>query len=74
MEIIYQVLKLPLVDKFEDANTAKASTENVFINVQYNQVVGYGEAAPFYFYHESVGSIIEFFERIKSYFTLSIDK
>lgn len=65
MKLIYKSCRLPLKHQFAVANSKKAFAENVFIELTYEDNVGYGEAAPSYFYHESTDTIKRFYDQIQ---------
>lgn len=66
MKLNYKVIRLPLSYQFAVANSKKLYAENVFVELRHENDVGYGEAAPSYFYHESANTIQQFFDQIKA--------
>ena len=65
MELWYKCYQLPLKHQFIVANSKKNYAENVFVELRHQNNIGYGEAAPSYFYHESTDTIHQFFDQIK---------
>ncbi len=64
MKLSYKTYQLPLTYQFAVANSKKKFAENVFVELRHENYVGYGEAAPSYFYHESPTTIKHFFDQI----------
>jgi L-alanine-DL-glutamate epimerase-like enolase superfamily enzyme len=65
VELSYKRHQLPLTYPFAVANSKKTHAENVFIELKSENAVGYGEAAPSYFFHESPETIEHFFKQIQ---------
>lgn len=65
MELNYKRCQLPLTYQFTVAYSKKIYAENVFVELRHKNHVGYGEAAPSYFYHESPETIQKFFDLVK---------
>lgn len=65
MVLKYKTNQLPLTYQFVVANSKKSFAENVFVELRHENYIGYGEAAPSYFFHESPVTIKNFFEQIK---------
>ncbi|MFZ5515078.1 MAG: dipeptide epimerase [Candidatus Zhuqueibacterota bacterium] len=57
MNLTFVTRQLTLNHTFAVANSSKKSVENTFVRIQSDDYVGYGEAAPSYFYHENTASI-----------------
>lgn len=68
MELRYQAQRLGLNHQFTVARSSKAYAENVFLTLRADGVVGYGEAAPSYFFHESAVTIAQFYDALQSSF------
>ena len=66
MELNYKSHQLPLKYQFAVANSKKTFAENIFIELYHEDKIGYGEAAPSYFYHEDPGTIKRFCNQIQS--------
>jgi len=66
LDLNYKARRLPLSYQFAVANSKKLYAENVFVEIRHENYIGYGEAAPSYFYHESASTIQQFFEQIKA--------
>lgn len=65
MELNYKSRQLPLAYQFAVANSKKIFAENVFVELRHENAIGYGEAAPSYFYQESPDTIHRFFDQIE---------
>lgn len=65
MELNYKTCQLPLAYQFAVANSKKTFAENVFVELKHEDYIGYGEAAPSYFFHESPDTITYFFDQIQ---------
>jgi L-alanine-DL-glutamate epimerase-like enolase superfamily enzyme len=65
LELNYKIRRLSLSYRFAVANSKKLYAENVFVELRHKNDIGYGEAAPSYFYHESTETIQRFFDQIK---------
>lgn len=65
VELSYKRHQLPLTYQFAVANSQKTHAENVFVELKHENTIGYGEAAPSYFYHESPETIERFFDQIQ---------
>ncbi len=77
MKLSWQRLQLPLMHQFAVAFSQKHYAENVFIELQHNGTIGYGEAAPSYFYGESAQTVIDFLQRERDFLSqapLDIDQ
>jgi len=57
MKLTYVTRQLTLNHTFAVANSSKTSVENTFVRIESDGYVGYGEAAPSYFYQENTASI-----------------
>lgn len=57
MELTFTSRRLRLNHTFAVANSAKSFAENTFIQIQGGDKIGFGEAAPSYFYHENSETI-----------------
>lgn len=66
MELRYQTQRLRLNHRFTVARSSKAYAENVFLTLRNDGTVGYGEAAPSYFYHESATTVAQFYDTLQS--------
>ncbi len=65
VELSYKRHQLPLTYQFAVANSKKTYAENVFVELKHENSIGYGEAAPSYFFHESPETIEHFFDQIQ---------
>lgn len=65
MELDYQIHQLPLSYPFKVAYSSKEVAPNIFITIRHQDEVGYGEAAPSYFYHESADTVTRFYDAIR---------
>lgn len=63
MKLSWKQVQLPLKHQFVVAYSQKSYAENVFIQLEHDGVIGYGEAAPSYFYHESAKTVVAFLEQ-----------
>ena len=66
MELAYEIHKLPLSYQFKVSNSSKKFAQNVFITLRHNSTIGFGEAAPSYFFHENADTVVRFLEEIRS--------
>jgi L-alanine-DL-glutamate epimerase-like enolase superfamily enzyme len=65
MELRYQTQRLRLNHQFTVARSSKAYAENVFLTLRNDGMVGYGEAAPSYFYRESAATVAQFYDTLR---------
>lgn len=65
MELDYQIHPLQLSYPFKVAYSSKKFAQNVFITLRHENTIGYGEAAPSYFFHESAETVTRFFEELR---------
>lgn len=66
MELDYQIYNLPLRHQFKVAYSSKKFAQNIFITLCHENTIGFGEAAPSYFYHENADTVVRFLEDIRS--------
>ena len=65
MEVDYQIQSLQLNYPFNVAYSSKKVAKNVFVTIRHDNLIGYGEAAPSYFYHESAETVTQFLEKAR---------
>jgi len=65
VDLSYQSSQLRLNYQFTVASSSKKVAENVFVTLRHNHQLGFGEAAPSYFYHESPATIGRFLDAIR---------
>jgi len=61
MQIRASVMRLPIVRPFRIANRTITESATVLVEVDWNGITGYGEAAPFARYNVSVESVMAFY-------------